>query len=227
MFDGILFRGFEQETVETLAEHAGIPVWNGLTNEAHPTQALADLQTIRENTRALAGTKVVYMGNGRNNVANSIMLGCAKTGIEYICCSPGEMSPASELVSAAAAVASENGGTVEVVEDPSAAVVGAHVIYTDVWLSMGEEGSLDDRIATFTPYQVTMDLMKKTGNLDSNNVIFLHCLPAFHDNQTALSAERGALEVTDEVFSAPFSKVFDLCENKLHTLKAVMVATLT
>jgi len=227
MFDGILFRGYEQTTVELLSQHAGVPVWNGLTDEAHPTQALADLQTIRESIGALAGTKVVYMGNGKNNVANSIMLGCAKTGVEYVCCSPADLSPAPELVTAAASVAADHKGSVEVVEDPAVAVIGANVIYTDVWLSMGEEGSLDDRIATLMPYQVTMDLMKKTGNLETGDVIFLHCLPAFHDRHTVLSAERGALEVTDEVFEAPFSKVFDLCENKLHTLKAVMVTTLT
>ena len=225
MFDGILFRGYEQATVATLAEYAGVPVWNGLTDEAHPTQALADLQTIRENHGTLAGVRLAYLGNGRNNVANSIMLGCAKAGLHYVCASPPGFSPAPELVDHASAVADENGGRVEVTTDPAEAVTGAQVVYTDVWISMGEEGALEERLAALKPYPGTMDLMKKTGNLD-DGVIFLHCLPAFHDNNTEFSRERGPMEVTDEVFEAAFSKVFDLAENRVHTLKAVMVATL-
>lgn len=225
MFDGILFRGYSQETAGQLAEHAGIPVWNGLTDELHPTQILADLLTIRENFGKLKGLKVVYVGDGRNNVANSLMVGCAKTGMRFVDCTPDELTPQSELVGKANDIAERNGGSVSVVQDPAEAVAQANVVYTDAWVSMGEEEKTAERIKTLRPYQVNMDLMEKTEKIASDEVIFLHCLPALHDGSTDLTKETGALEVTDEVFGSPFSKVFDQAENKMHTLKALIVAT--
>lgn len=225
MFDGILFRGYKQETVDLLAKHAGIPVWNGLTDESHPTQILADLMTIQENFGKLKGLKVVYVGDGRNNVANSLMLGCAKTGINFVDCTPDELTPHQEIVNKASEIAKKNGASVSVVQDPEEAVTKANVIYTDVWVSMGEEQKTKERIELLGPYQINMDLMKKTNMLENNEAIFLHCLPAFHNSDTDSTKETGALEVTDEVFRAPFSKVFDQAENKMHTAKALIVAT--
>ncbi len=227
MFDGIMFRGYTQETVETLAANAGVPVWNGLTGKRHPTQALADLQTVREHLGELAGLKVVYVGDGRNNVANSLMLACAKTGVHFTDCTPESLTPDDDLVRQAKEAAAETGGSVTVQPDPARAVQNANAVYTDVWVSMGEEKEFKERIKVLHPYQVTMDLMKKTGNLESGRLIFLHCLPAFHDHNTKISKETGALEVTDDVFRAPFSKVLDLAENRLHTAKAIMIATMT
>lgn len=225
MFDGILFRGFAQKTVETLAAYAGVPVWNGLTDDFHPTQILADLMTIQENFGRLKGLKVAYVGDGRNNVANSLMMGCAKAGVNYVNCTPVELTPDPVLVKEAREVAARNGATVEVVNDPKAGVVGANVLYTDVWVSMGEEAQKATRLRLLRPYQVNMELVKATGNADGE-LIFLHCLPAFHDSETAVTAESGALEVTDEVFEAPFSKVFDEAENRMHTIKALYVSAL-
>lgn len=225
MFDGIMFRGYKQKTVEQLAEFSGVPVWNGLTDEAHPTQALADLLTMKENFGKLNELKVVYVGDGRNNVAGSLMLGCVKTGAHFVDCTPDALTPCPELVKKAAGIAEKNGGSVSVIVDPAEAVKGANVIYTDVWVSMGEEDRTAARIELLRPYQVNMDLMEKTGMLDSGEVIFLHCLPAFHDSNTDVSKETGPMEVTDEVFEASFSKVFDQAENKVHTVKAVIVST--
>jgi ornithine carbamoyltransferase len=226
MFDGILFRGYLQRTVELLARHSGIPVWNGLTDDAHPTQALADLMTIRESFGRLRGVKVVYVGDGRNNVATSLMLGCAKAGVNFVNCAPPELAPAQALVSNARALAGPNGATVEVVADPAQALPGANVIYTDVWVSMGEESRQAERLRLLRPYQVNMDMVRRAGTAASGNFLFLHCLPAFHDNQTELTRDLGALEVTDEVFEAPFSRVFDQAENRVHTIKAIFVACL-
>lgn len=226
MFDAIEFRGFQQETAEILARYAGVPVWNGLTDDEHPTQALADLMTIRENFHRLKGLKVVFLGVGRNNVCLSLMMGCAKVGIHFVNCTPSAMAPSPASLNEVLLVARGNGCEVRVEPDPAKAVREAQVIYTDVWASMGEEAELDERIRLLKPYQVNMDLMRRTGNLEKGGVIFLHCLPAFHNNETGLTRTRGALEVTDEVFEAPFSKVFDQAENRLHTIKALMVATL-
>ena len=225
LFDGILFRGFAQKTVETLAKYSGVPVWNGLTDDFHPTQILADLMTIQENFGRLRGLKVAYVGDGRNNVANSLMLGCAKAGVHYVNCTPVELTPDPELVKEACGVARRNGATVEIVNDPLTGVSGANVLYTDVWVSMGEEAKKETRLCLLRPYQVNMDLVQATGNA-GGELIFLHCLPAFHDHETAVTAQCGALEVTDDVFEAPFSKVFDEAENRMHTIKALYVSAL-
>ncbi len=226
MFDGIMFRGHKHSTVETLARHAGIPVWNGLTDDYHPTQILADFLTLRESFGVLRGLKVVYVGDGRNNVVNSLMMGCAKCGIHFVNCTPPELAPLPELVTWSKNRAEMNGGSVEIVHDPRAGVEGANAIYTDVWVSMGEESQRETRTQLLRPYQVNMEMMERTGNVENGKVIFLHCLPAFHDNQTEVTRESGALEVTDDVFEAPFSKVFDEAENRMHTIKAMMVASL-
>ncbi len=226
MFDAIGFRGFKQETAELLAQHAGVPVWNGLTDDSHPTQALADLMTIREYFHFLKGLKVVFMGDGRNNVCLSLMMGCAKSGMHFVDCTPPALAPPPDALALAAAAARRTGGSVAVCPEPGEAVRDAHVVYTDVWVSMGEESRSAERLALLRPYQVTLDLMRRTGRLERDGAIFLHCLPAFHNHDTAATRECGALEVTDEVFEAPFSRVFDQAENRLHTIKAVMVATL-
>ena len=226
LFDGIAFRGYKQSTVETLAQYAGIPVWNALTDDWHPTQVLADLLTIRESFGGLQGLKFVYVGDGRNNVAHSLMMGCARAGMHFVNCTPRELEPSEEICRQAAAMAATRGGSVAVQHDPQAAVEGANVVYTDVWVSMGEEDKFAERLAMLRPYQITMDLMRRTGNVESGKVIFLHCLPAFHDANTDVTREIGPIEVTDDVFEAPFSRVFDEAENRLHTIKAVMVATL-
>jgi ornithine carbamoyltransferase len=226
MYDGILFRGYRQQTVEMLARYSGIPVWNGLTDTSHPTQTLADLMSVEEVFGRLAGLHVVYVGDGRNNVANSLMIGCAKAGMRFTNCTPPELAPLPERVRKAEDEAARTGGEVRVVSDPRQAVAGANVIYTDVWVSMGEEAKQEERLALLRPYQVDLDLMRATGNLENGQAIFLHCLPAFHDADTALTRECGALEVTDEVFEAPCSRVFDVAENRMHTIKAIFVATL-
>ncbi|MBN2302704.1 MAG: ornithine carbamoyltransferase [Lentisphaerae bacterium] len=226
MFDGILYRGYQQKTVELLAQYSGVPVWNGLTDEAHPTQALADLMTVREFFGDLHGRKLVFVGDGRNNVATSLMLACAKTGMHFVDCTPEALKPSETTVGVCRKIAEGNGGSVSVVSNPSVAVKGANVIYTDVWISMGEESMFAERLALLRPYQVNMDMMRKTGNLDSEEVIFLHCLPALHDYKTELTLETGALEVTDDVFEASFSRVFDQAENRVHTTKAIFVSSL-
>lgn len=227
MFDGIAFRGFSQDTVEQLARHSGVPVWNALTDEWHPTQILADLLTIREHFGRLQGLKVVYIGDGRNNVANTLMIGCARAGMHFVDCAPAELAPPANLCRDVAVIAAAHGGSVTVSTDPAVAVKGANVVYTDVWVSMGEESKFNERLALLRPYQVNMDLMKRTGHLEDGQAIFLHCLPAFHDFKTDLTRTIGPLEVTDDVFEAPFSKVFDEAENRVHTIKAVMVSSLT
>ena len=225
-FDGILFRGFKQETVEGLAKYSGVPVWNGLTDEWHPTQILADLQTMKEYFGHLKGLKVAFVGDGRNNVCNSLMVGCAKAGIDMVDICPAELSPEEHILTAAREAAARNGSTVTVEHDPKKGIAGVNVIYTDVWVSMGEEAMFQQRLKLLKPYQVNMDLVKATGNLESGKVIFLHCLPAFHDDKTEVSKDTGALEVTDDVFESSFSKVFDEAENRMHTIKAMILASL-
>lgn len=226
MFDGILFRGYSQKTVEILASCAGVPVWNGLTDDWHPTQVLADLMTIRENFGRLAGLKMVYVGDGRNNVAISLMFGCARVGIDFVNCTPAALAPAPALVSRAMGLATAHNCSVRVCDNPAEAVRGANVVYTDVWVSMGEEDQFESRVRLLSPYRVNMDLIRRTGNLTTGKLVFLHCLPALHDDQTEVTRTRGALEVTNDVFEAGFSKVFDQAENRVHTLKAIMVATI-
>jgi ornithine carbamoyltransferase len=226
MFDAIMFRGSRQDTVELLARHSGIPVWNGLTDDFHPTQVLADLMTVKEHFGKLKGLRLVYLGDGRNNVANSLMLGCAKAGLHFVNATPKSLTPGTDLVRKARSVAEGTGATITIESDPQKAVRGANIICTDVWASMGEEAKLKERIRLLRPYQVNMKLMQATGNLEAGKVIFLHCLPAFHDNNTVVTRSIGAMEVTDDVFQAPFSLVFDEAENRVHTIKALMVATL-
>ncbi len=211
MFDGIEFRGFKHSTVEDLAKYAGVPVWNGLTDEYHPTQILADLLTMREHFGYLKGLNFVYAGDGRNNMANSLMIGMSKMGVNFTIIAPKVLWPAEELVNLCRGYAEVSGSTVTISEDTDA-VAGADVIYTDVWASMGEEAKTAERIALLKPYQVNAELMKKTGK---DSTVFLHCLPAVKGN-----------EVTEEVFESPASLVFDEAENRMHTIKAVMVATL-
>ena len=225
IYDGILFRGFAQKTVEDLAKYSGVPVWNGLTDDYHPTQIFADLLTMKEAFGSLKDLTVAYVGDGRNNVANSLMMGCAKAGVRYICCTPKSLWPHDQVLAEAEAVAKKNGSDIRVFSDPTKGVKGANVLYTDVWVSMGEEDKKAERLALLRPYQINMALMKATGNLNGK-LIFLHCLPAFHDNQTEVTKDSGALEVTDEVFESKYSKVFDESENRMHTIKALFVSAL-
>ncbi len=224
MFDGIQFRGFAHDTVETLAAHAGVPVWNGLTDSWHPTQILADLLTVKEEFGRLDGLALAYVGDGRNNMANSLMVGCAKLGMDVRIVAPESLQPAGELVSTVKNICSETGGRVTVTADVKQGVDGAHAVYTDVWASMGEEDKLAERAALLAPYKVTPELMAATGRREA---IFLHCLPAFHNLSTEVAKQHPEIcEVSDEVFEGPQSRVFDEAENRLHTIKAVMVATL-
>ena len=225
LFDGIFFRGFAQKTVETLAKYSGVPVWNGLTDESHPTQFLADMLTMREAFGEVRGKTMAYVGDGRNNVANTLMMGCAKAGINFVNVTPRELFPDENLVAEARAIAEKNGSSVKVETDPKTGVKGANVLYTDVWVSMGEEDKKAERLALLRPYQINMELCDATGNL-GKELIFLHCLPAFHDTNTEVSRETGALEVTDEVFTSDFSRVFDEAENRMHTIKALYVSAL-
>jgi len=229
MYDGIEYRGFGQEIVETLAKYAGVPVWNGLTNEFHPTQILADFLTIREHFGSLKGKKLVYMGDARYNMGNSLMVGCAKMGMRFVACAPEKYFPNAELIAECQTIAAETGATLEFITDPMTAVKGADVIYTDVWVSMGEPDSVwQERIAELTPYRVTMELMNAAGA----QCKFMHCLPAFHDLNTTIGSQIhekfgiDCMEVTDEVFESDRSIVFDEAENRMHTIKAVMAATL-
>ena len=230
MYDGIEYRGFGQELVEDLAKYAGVPVWNGLTNEFHPTQILADFLTIRERFERLKGINFVYMGDARYNMGNSLMVGCAKMGLNFTACAPKKYFPEPALIELCEGYAKESGATLRFIEDPSEAVKGADVIYTDVWVSMGEPIEVwEERINDLSAYQVNGALMKATGNPDA---VFMHCLPAFHDLKTKVGAEmcakfgRTEMEVTDEVFESPASIVFDEAENRMHTIKAVIAATL-
>ncbi len=229
IYDGIEYRGYGQEIVEELSQYAGVPVWNGLTNEYHPTQILADMLTIRENFGELQGRKLVYMGDARYNMGNSLMIGCAKLGMHFVACAPNKYFPGEELTKQCRAYAEASGGSVTLTEDVKEGTQGADVIYTDVWVSMGEPDSVwEERIRELTPYRVTSKVMANAGE----KAIFLHCLPAFHDLKTKIGKEMGErfgiteMEVTDEVFESANSKVFDEAENRMHTIKAVMAATL-
>lgn len=225
IYDGILFRGFSQRACEELREYSGVPVWNGLTDDYHPTQIFADLLTIKETFGSLSDCTVAYVGDGRNNVANSLMMGCAKAGVRYVCCTPSLLHPDEKVLAEADAVAKRNGSDIRIFDDPLQGVKGANVLYTDVWVSMGEEAKTAERIKLLRPYQVNMDLMRATGNIDGK-LMFLHCLPAFHDSNTEVTKESGALEVSDEVFESKYSKVFDESENRMHTIKALFVSAL-
>ena len=229
MYDGIEYRGFSQKIVEELANNAGVPVWNGLTTEYHPTQMLADVLTIEENFGHLDGVKLVFMGDARNNVANSLMVVCAKMGMHFVACAPSHLWPEEELINRCKVIASETGAVLEFEEDVMTATKDADVIYTDVWVSMGEDASVwEERIKLLSPYQVNKRVMENA----SPNAIFLHCLPSFHDLNTTIGKEifekygLKEMEVTDEVFSSSQSKVFDEAENRLHTIKAVVCATM-
>lgn len=229
MFDGIEYRGYGQEIVEALAHYSGVPVFNGLTNEFHPTQILADFLTIREHFGTLAGKKLVYMGDARYNMGNSLMVGCAKTGMNFVACAPKEYFPDKALIATCEKIAEQTGATLSFETDPEKAVVNADVLYTDVWVSMGEDAAVwEKRIHDLTPYRVTGELMKKAGP----QCRFMHCLPAFHDLLTDTGKEiyekfgLDCMEVTDEVFESPESIVFDEAENRLHTIKAVMAMSL-
>ncbi len=229
MFDGIEYRGFGQELVEELAKHAGVPVWNGLTNEFHPTQILADFLTIKEHFGKLNGIKLVYMGDSRYNMGNSLMVGCAKMGMHFVSCAPKEYFPSEELIDTCKEIAAQTGATLEFITDPMVATKNADVIYTDVWVSMGEPASVwKERIDALYPYQVNKALMDNAGA----QCRFMHCLPAFHDLKTTTGKEIyekfgiDCMEVTDEVFESDASIVFDEAENRMHTIKAVMAATL-
>lgn len=230
MFDGIEYRGYGQDIVENLAAHAGVPVWNGLTNEFHPTQMIADMLTLEENfPEGIKGKKLVFMGDAENNVANSLMVVCAKLGLHFVACGPEERMPNAELVSTCMDLARESGGSVTLTSSVEEACTGADVVYTDIWVSMGEPAELwEERIKLLSPYQVNsrvIDLMAPTG-------IFMHCLPAFHDTETTIGAEIAErfgiteMEVTDEVFRGSRSRVFDEAENRMHSIKAIIYATL-
>ena len=229
MYEGIEYRGFGQEIVEELAKYAGVPVWNGLTNEYHPTQMLADLLTIREHFGDLKGRKLVYMGDARYNMGNSLMIACAKMGMHFVACTTSKYFPNDELVELCKGYAAETGATITLTENVEEGTKDADVIYTDVWVSMGEPDEVwEERIRELTPYKVTKKVMENAGE----KAIFLHCLPAFHDLKTTIGKQMGErfnltdMEVTDEVFESEQSKVFDEAENRMHTIKAVIVATL-
>ena len=228
MFDGIEYRGYGQEIVNELAKYSTVPVWNGLTNEFHPTQILADFLTIKEHFGKLAGLKFAYMGDARYNMGNSLMIGCTKMGLHFVACAPKAYWPAPELVEKCKAIAAETGATITLSDDTDA-VKDADVVYTDVWVSMGEPVEVwAERIEALAPYQVNTELMAKA----KPTAVFMHCLPAYHDHKTAVGKEMGekfgrdAMEVTDEVFTGPQSIVFQEAENRMHTIKAVMAATL-
>lgn len=229
MYDGIEYRGYSQQLVEELAKYAGVPVWNGLTDQFHPTQMLADLLTIEEKLGRLKGVNFTYMGDARNNMGNSLMVACAKMGLNFTACAPKALFPAQDLVDTCRAIAAENGCTVTLTEDVKEGTANADVIYTDIWVSMGEpEGVWAERISLLTPYQVNAAAMKNARD----TAIFMHCLPSFHDARTTIGAEIAQkfgiseMEVTDEVFEGRQSVVFDEAENRMHTIKAVMYATL-
>ncbi|MBO5049088.1 MAG: ornithine carbamoyltransferase [Oscillospiraceae bacterium] len=230
LYDGIEYRGYGQEIVEELAKYASVPVWNGLTNEFHPTQILADMLTIREQFGRLKGINFVYMGDARYNMGNSLMVGCAKLGLNFTACCPKKYFPNQALIEQCEEIARQSGAVLRFETDPVTAVKGADVIYTDVWVSMGEPAEVwQERIAELSPYQVNTALMQATGKAET---VFMHCLPAFHDLKTTIGKEIGekfhitAMEVTDEVFESSQSIVFREAENRMHTIKAVMAATL-
>ena len=229
MYDGIEYRGYDQKVVESLAENSGVPVWNGLTDDFHPTQMLADIMTVEENLGKLKGIRLVFMGDSRNNVANSLMVVCAKMGMHFVSCGPKDLWPTKELVDKCKKIAEETGATITMTDNVEEATKDADVIYTDVWVSMGEPDSVwKERIKLLSPYQVNSDVMKNA----KENAIFLHCLPSFHDLNTTIGKDINEkyglkeMEVTDEVFQSKNSKVFDEAENRLHTIKAVIYATM-
>ncbi len=229
IYDGIEYRGYGQSIVEELAKYSSVPVWNGLTNEYHPTQILADLLTVREHFGRLCGIKLVYMGDARYNMGNSLMIGAAKMGLHFVACAPEAYFPNAELIETCQKIASETGATLEFETDPEIACKNADVIYTDVWVSMGEPAEVwEARINELSPYEVNSHIMSIAGE----NAVFMHCLPAFHDLKTSLGKtmgekfERTSMEVTDEVFESPASIVFEEAENRMHTIKAVIAATL-
>ena len=229
MYDGIEYRGFSQETVEDLAKYSGVPVWNGLTDEFHPTQMIADLLTIEEKLGRLKGVNFVYMGDARNNMGNSLMVACAKMGLNFTACAPKELFPAQELVETCKEIAAENDCTITLTEDVKEGTKNADVIYTDVWVSMGEpEEVWDSRLKLLKPYQVNSEVMANANK----DAIFMHCLPAYHDHKTKVGKSVGekygmdAIEVTDEVFEGKQSVVFDEAENRMHSIKAIIYATL-
>lgn len=229
IYDGIEYRGYGQEIVEELAKYSKVPVWNGLTNEFHPTQILADFLTIKEHFGKLKGIKLVYMGDARYNMGNSLMVGCAKMGLDFVACAPKKYFPDQALINECEKIAKETGATLSFEENPEIAVKNANVIYTDVWVSMGEPTEVwQERINDLSPYQVNKSLMEKADK----NAVFMHCLPAFHDMKTTVGKEMGEkfarkdMEVTDEVFESEQSIVFKEAENRMHTIKAVMLATL-
>ncbi len=229
MYEGIEYRGYGQEIVEELAKYAGVPVWNGLTNEFHPTQMLADLLTIREHFGRVKDIKLTYMGDARYNMGNSLMVVCAKMGMHFTACTNKKYFPEETLVKTCREIAEENGGSIRLTEDVAEGVTGADVVYTDVWVSMGEPEQIwEERLHDLSPYQVNAKVMDLAGK----DAVFMHCLPAFHDHQTGIGREIGEkygmaeLEVTDEVFESPQSIVFDEAENRMHTIKAVMAVTL-
>ena len=230
MYDGIEYRGYGQQIVEDLARYSGVPVWNGLTNEFHPTQVLADFLTVREHFGTLKGIKLVYMGDARYNMGNSLMVGCAKMGMHFVACAPKKYQPGSALIDTCQKIAAQTGAVLEFEDDVDRAVAGAHVIYTDVWVSMGEPDSVwEERIRELLPYRVTSAVMVRAGD----QCVFMHCLPSFHDLNTTIGKSIfekfgiDCMEVTDEVFESSNSIVFDEAENRMHTIKAVMAATLS
>ncbi len=229
MYDGIEYRGFSQELVTELAQYAGVPVWNGLTDQFHPTQMLADLLTIEEHFGFLKGINFTFMGDARNNMGNSLMVACAKMGLNFTACAPKDLWPAEELVEVCREIAAENQCIITLTEDVEEGTIGADVVYTDIWVSMGEPDDVwETRIKLLSPYQVNEAVMENAGN----QAIFMHCLPSFHDRKTTIGEDiyqkfgLAEMEVTDQVFEARYSKVFDEAENRMHTIKAVMYATL-
>lgn len=228
MFDGIEFRGFSQQVVEDLANYSGVPVWNGLTDEWHPTQMIADFLTIQENFGELTGLTIAYCGDGRNNVANSLLVTSAILGVNIHVVTPKVLQPEATIIAQAQAYAKQSGAKILVTDDVDQGVLGADVVYTDVWVSMGEEEKFQERIEQLLPYQVNQSLMKKTQN---DQVIFMHCLPAFHDDQTTYGKKAAQaygiseMEVTDEVFRSKYARQFDQAENRLHSIKAIMAVT--
>ena len=229
IYDGIEYRGFEQSIVEELAKYSDVPIWNGLTNEYHPTQMLADMLTIREQLGSLEGKKLTYLGDARYNMGNSYMIACSKMGMHFTACAPKKYFPSPELVAQCEEYCKQSGGSITLTEDVMEGTKGSDIICTDVWVSMGEpEEVWQERIDDLTPYRVTMDVMKNAGE----KAIFLHCLPSYHDLKTKIGKEIGEkfgleeMEVTDEVFESSYSRVFEEAENRMHTIKAVMAATL-
>ncbi|WEG72980.1 ornithine carbamoyltransferase [Vagococcus intermedius] len=231
MFDGIEFRGFSQEVVEGLAEHSGVPVWNGLTDEWHPTQMIADFMTVKENFGRLEGINLVYVGDGRNNMANSLLVTGAILGVNVRICAPTELFPTAEVIEYAEEFAKVSGSQLMITDDVAKGVADANVLYTDVWVSMGEEDKFEERVNLLKPYQINMDMLEKTGNMDGD-LIVLHCLPAFHDTETEygkMVEEKfgiSEMEITDEVFRSKYGRHFEEAENRMHSIKAIMAATL-